>query len=631
MRGRLAVLTLLPLLGAQGSESRIVDGGFESSAAGHFWGNVYGTGPGRSERTQESPHAGAWCYWLHKDCPGGGAQLMGNVPVDGLAAFRLSFWYRGGGNLGIGYSHLENGKDALTRDTTGVPAGFRIECAPAAEWTLFSRAFVIPAAYRLPGAKVRLQFQVWGGETPRDWWLDDLTLEPCEAPPEATVPPVAVRVEMPTNPPAYGPYAFVTKPQIEMRDGLVYKDGRAHFWIGNGCDLGSAQATPVGMWLAKLQGADLLALEPGSRLTVARDDGTNAVIAAKGSPGNVSWQREARRLGFWTEAPMGPGPFRWSPIKAFVGKHPDFAEHYYDAGHGVTADHGSPLGLELLTANRLAFLNCITGDTEHVVELNREPGPNPTNRRIRRAFRAWAKRKYGTLAEACRVWRREYANWEEVVPIHLDASGMAANGPGQELALKRFAKESYPEFYYDWCQFHVDDNTEGTAAEIAAIKAANPKNPVTIDVRGHRIYGDTYMAYDPVRIGEMTDLMFIHYGLDSFRYNETPWHEDTFYRQTCFPHFMYGYFRTNVKTPFVDCEDIIREARLPGSNAEAMARNDLAQLHATPWRLPSGPVSRSMVAAFRAQAPWSREGGCPGCAYQAYLPAPSSALQLKRA
>ena len=577
----LATIGLLPVLGVQAGGNAVVNGGFENELRDNLWGSVYGAGPGVAERFRENPHTGTWCYRLRKERKPGGAQLMGSIPIEGVEAFELRFWYRGGGNFGIGYSHLENGREVSTMDTTGKPAGCRIECPPVKEWTLFTRRFTVPTSYRLPRARFRLQFQVWGGDEPREWWLDDLELMPCAPETKSAPPPVGVKVEVVPSGIKYAPVPCVIRSEVETRDGLLLRNGKPFFWVGNGCDLGSAQATPAGMWLAKLQGASVLALESGARLDV-REEGTNAIISAKAVPGNVSWQREARRLGFLTETPISTGPLRWSPLKAFSAAHPDFAEHFYDGGHGVAADHGSPLGRSILAATRRCFLDSLVDDADHIVELNREPGPNPRNLRIRRAFRDWAKRKYGTLDEACRTWRREYASWDEVVPIHLDPSQMPTDN--QELALKRFAKERYPEFYYDWCAFHIDDNTAGTAAEVEDVRRMTRGNRVTVDVRGHRIYGDSYMAYDPVRMDGLLDLVFIHYGLYSYRYNDTPYHEKTLYDGTCFPLFVYNYFRTNVKHPFIDCEDIVSEARLPGSNEAAMERNDLAGLHATPWK-----------------------------------------------
>jgi hypothetical protein len=47
---------------------------------------------------------------------------------------------------------------------------------------------------------------------------------------------------------------------------------------------------------------------------------------------------------------------------------------------------------------------------------------------------------------------------------------------------------------------------------------------------------------------------------------------------------MCNYFRTNVKTPMVDAEDIVSVASLPGSNMEAMEKNCLGALHGD-WKI----------------------------------------------
>ena len=409
------------------------------------------------------------------------------------------------------------------------------------------------------------------------------TVVPTAEPHEETVspPPLAVTVR-----PAPAERRFGALPVLERRtfaftNGYFTVDGKPTFLIGNGCDLGAAQASPTGLWLAKMQGVGFIALEAGINLSAGNVADGAVSISPTLAAGNVSWLRECRRLGFLTEAAMGHGPFVWSPLKALSKAHPDFAEIHGDMGHGIAFDANTELGRRLLVEKRSAFLNQIDHDG-FICEIGREPGPQPTNRRVRTAFREWAKRKYGTLDEACRTWRRRYSKWEDVLPPHLDDSEMAL--PGQHLALRKHAKASYPEMYYDWIAFVQKDVQRATANEIGDLRARFPDVPYTIDTRAHQHYSDSYCAYDPAETERLTDVAFIHCGFCAYDYNNTPWHAKTLANETCFPLFAGAYFRSNSAHPIVDAEDIVSTTLLPGSNAEAMERNDIAALHLSPWR-----------------------------------------------
>jgi hypothetical protein len=120
--------------------------------------------------------------------------------------------------------------------------------------------------------------------------------------------------------------------------------------------------------------------------------------------------------------------------------------------------------------------------------------------------------------------------------------------------------------------------------EISDLRSAGVKVPISCDIRGHRHYQDGYAAYEPSLILDKLNLFFLHYGHYSYFYNNAPWHLKTLLSQITFPLMMCNYFRTNVKTPMVDCEDIVSVVRLPGSNEESMAKNCLGSLHGE-WKI----------------------------------------------
>ena len=310
-----------------------------------------------------------------------------------------------------------------------------------------------------------------------------------------------------------------------------------------------------------------------------KDDGTNATLRATVNLAGVSHFRETARLGFYVDH-FGNGVYKWSSLKKFAEAHPDFGEIHYDHGHYINMDTGHPLGLALQTARREAYFRHVA-DVPGVAEMElcREPGPAPSNARAKRGFREWARRKYGTLEEACRVWRRTYATWDDVLPMPLEEC--EAYGYRARVALRRKEKADFPEMHYDWLQYLQDDYTACVKAEREELRARFPALPVTIDVRGHAIENDAYCVLDPERIDPLMDLFSIHFGAHAYSYGRgRRYHLPTLLDQTSFPFFSYNFFRTNTEKPIFNSEDIISKVAMPGIDAAALEVNDIAGHHA---------------------------------------------------
>lgn len=385
----------------------------------------------------------------------------------------------------------------------------------------------------------------------------------------------------PLPPEPVSPVPVIDDYEVAFTNGVITKDGVPRFWAGNGCDLGSGQATPAGLWLAKLQGVTMTTHEPGSKFAL-RDDGTNTEIRAGIRAGAQSWVREAIRLGMLTEMPIGGGQYFRSPLKEYSDAHPDFHEVCYQAGHGIQFDTSHPLGLRLLTNYRILPLDYLKGEPHFILELNREPGQNPTNARAREGFRQWAKEKYADLAEANATWGTAFASWDAVELPHMSADPSQAK---RWAVLRRNeTKEKWPNLYWDWMLYLQKYTRETLVGEMAPLRRRYPDMPMTIDVRGHRNNTDCYCAYDPTDVDKLVDLFFIHYHYTAYHYGQTPWDLKTLLDQTCFPLFCVNYLRTNTRKPLVDCEDIVSKAAVPFSSNDAMVRNDIAGLHKSSWK-----------------------------------------------
>jgi hypothetical protein len=561
----------------------IANGDFEKPLERNLWGGSFGAGPGSAGRSAVDPHSGKWCYRIHKECGPGGSQMIGRIPMEGIDTFEFSFWYKGSGTVAFSFACEDGKKDTPVLSGAGKPYRFYRVLPHSGGWKRWSHKMTLPPPYRRKGLLFRPQFQTYANNEPKTLLIDDLSLVAAKEDVKERSPEVSVRVEMPRKDFRYGPVDIKAPFSITYENGLVLRNGRPYFWVGNGCDLGSAQATPLGLWLAKVQGVSFVALESGMALGIKEESKTNALVYAKTRHNQVSWYREANRLGFLSEAPVTAGTFRWSPLKKYSLEHPGFAEHYYFLGHGLSADTGSRLGRDIVLANRLAFLESMGENANFICELGREPGPHPSNNRIKKAFREWSREKYGTLEKACKIWRRNFKSWDDVVPLHLDKDELSVGV--SSVALRKHAKSEYPEFYLDWMRFLQEDTAKCMENEISDLRKAGVAVPIASDVRGHRHYEDGYAAYEPPLVKDKLDIFFLHYGHLPFVYNNSPWHLKTLLAQTAFPLMMCNYFRTNVENPLIDCENIVSVARLPGSNEEAMAKNDLASLHGNGWKI----------------------------------------------
>ena len=205
-----------------------------------------------------------------------------------------------------------------------------------------------------------------------------------------------IRVEKQTAKVAYGPVPKVTSFEMKAQDGLLLKDGAARFWVGNGTEFAAIQSGPLAMWLAWLHGYPALSLYPGNAFkgAVAADGASE--IGVEILYGNVSWFREAVRLGFMCDF-FGNATYgnAWRVPEA-VRERPEVKEVLYDHGHYSSVDTGHSIGREMMFQKRFSTAMYFKDEPGvSYLELCREPGPNPSNKRIIDDFRAWARTKYG--------------------------------------------------------------------------------------------------------------------------------------------------------------------------------------------------------------------------------------------
>ena len=122
------------------------------------------------------------------------------------------------------------------------------------------------------------------------------------------------------------------------------------------------------------------------------ETGYRPVEKARSSPGWISWQREAARFGMLTEPHPLVGYDANSPLGRFCQAHPEWRDLYFDLGHYLAYDSGTPLAAEILGESfRHYFGHTFPNSGTDYCELAREPGVENCNARMRTGFRAFAR------------------------------------------------------------------------------------------------------------------------------------------------------------------------------------------------------------------------------------------------
>lgn len=387
------------------------------------------------------------------------------------------------------------------------------------------------------------------------------------------------------DPADVGPVPDLFPFSYAAKDGCLVRDGRAHFWFGDGCALSGYSSSPAGLWLARLQGIELVTQNgaAGASKLVMRDDDGTIDLRGESACGYYSWFRENLRFGMLAESPSGAGKWAKMPETEKVRQaHPDdFGDAVYDRGHFMGVDPLAKFGREIMLTKRRAWFDKVKGHGRLIAELNREPGPNPWNQRVRRDFRTWLRRKYGDLGTLNRVWQTSFADWESVGPAHLPPKEGQYRRV-QERDLRFEAQERNPARYYDWFLYMIDDCTESNRVETEDLRRHWP-GFVTCDTRSHPHEQDGYAMYCPDRLEPLWDIFFIHQGWFPVRYGDSPCDEETLFRTTSYPLFCFNYYRTNLEKPIVSAENVVVRIWAPGSNLATMARNDIAKFHEGTW------------------------------------------------
>lgn len=549
--------------------------GFEENAKGWRSGGAFGGDPGFVRITDKEAASGKKALHFRKEGSKGGAQIFCQLKAPAWnnaekAAALLAFRHKGKGMIVFIRFRNPGGREPMKNELgKELSVSYRV---PAAEkWTEFKKEFTVPQSYLKRHPVFELQFQMWGQG---DAYLDDVLfqvktdsavpapgrsaaissrgwLDFHEADSGSTLPPVGKL-----------PYEYGEK------DGVLTKNGKAHFYTGNST-FGGGQYVPETIWLARLLNYSMVTLDWGISVN-PRKVGDKLEITFPDPASSVSMFRELARNGLIVEHDSGNAAYIYRPEKRFAGEFPQLKEFLTSSSHFYSYDHNTEIGRKFhfnAWKNRYRYLK---GLPVMATEIYNELGYTPTHERVRREFREYAKKKYGSLENACKVWRKQFRSWDEVLPPHLSPDILPGAGSH---GFRKQMQQKYWQMNYDWLRFLQLDLIPGLAEMKKQFRTV-ADTPFLIDWRGHRTSdGDGYGAVDPDLLDSVIDINGLHTGVASFDYLGEAADETSVLNALTHNAMHFDFVASNNKKVTINPECIVGRTSTPGTNLESMRRN----------------------------------------------------------
>lgn len=458
-RAWVAFVCLLALCGTAAT-NLVVNGDFSAGMRGWLYGGSFGGGEGGVGLVTNK--SGKTLLRLEKSVGPGGTQVFSAMmPLSDATRYRLSFRYRmNEGLLFVRYFRRDGESWMAWKGPAGqqvtktYDALARNSSAESGLWQLFSCTNEVPRIARDDDVAIQLQFQTYPKPEGAGFFeVSDVVVEALDAPVVETPNTVSLSVRPTPLEEGYRPVEKVFDWKWEIKNGLFYRNGRPYFFCGWGERPGGGMDGAAGLWLARLQGIRFIGTYQHPDMRITRIGRAAYELAVRSRPGWISWQREAARFGMLTEPHPLTAYDRQSALGRFSIEHPEWKDLYFDLGHYLSCDTGTPLAADILgESHKHYFGHTFPNSGTDYCELAREPGPENCNARMRAAFRAFVRRKYGDdLALVNRVWKTDFASWDAVRPLHLDADAVAASA--NALSLRRHVFDRFTEHYYDFLKF----------------------------------------------------------------------------------------------------------------------------------------------------------------------------------
>lgn len=584
-----AVLAALPVFAGT---NLVPNPGFEQERnEGWRYGGVFGGAKGFVRVTRNEAAAGKQSLQFHKE-GGGGAQIFAQLKAPQWnnaqnAAVHLSFRYKGRHGI-VFVLFREAGSRKQLKNELGRNASVSYRLKETAEWTQFSRTFKVPQNLLRQSPLLDLQFQLWGQG---DLFLDEVSVtvdsdgrEP--APKTVSTSDYLKIYDVPsenTLPPLQGlPFQYGEK------DGVLTRDGKPFFYTGNST-FGGGQYVPETIWLARLLNYSMVTLDWGLSPRPQKVGDTLEIHYADPAS-SVSMFRELARNGLVVEHDTGNAAFIYSPLKRFLKDFPQLSDFLTSTSHFYSYDHNTEIGRRIHFngwKNRYRYLK---GFPVMATEIYNELGYTPTHERVQKGFREFAKKKYGTLAEANKVWGKDFKSWDTVFPPHLSPDILPGEGSH---GFRKQMQRKYWQLNYDWLRYTQLDLIPGLAEMKKQFRTV-ADSPFMIDWRGHGgTDSDGYAAVDPDLLDTVSDINGLHTGYYCYDYRGQPADEISVVTSLAHNVMHFDFVASNNRKVTINPECIVGRTTTPGSNLESMKQNSFRNF-AGEWKFRLEPDRSGM-------------------------------------
>lgn len=550
------------------------NGGFENPKSDWGWST-----PGRVERTEKEARTGKYSMRMHEDRQKSAAQLFGvplslNVNPTLPCKIRISFYYKGDGPmLHVGLYNQENGKSIPVKNELDKAVVSTFALKRSVDWTQSVHEITYPPKFLSGAPAVRLHLQRWGSGVPTETFLDDVAVEITNAPdqPEKKTDDAKLII----IPPPQTDNNMKPLPKLGytfgIKDGYLTRNDKP-FWYAGNYTIGGGQWQFATLWMMRLLNYSMTTLDWSTNYDVRKNKDGNYTIKYRDSESAISAIRELTRQNIIIEFDGGNYAYHYNNLRYTKGI-TGLADYYVPGSHFYSFDHNTPQGRQMHYNDWQTRFRFIKNMPLMGFECWNELGYTPSHERVLKGFRAYAQQKYGSMEEANKVWRRDFKNWNEVMPPHLSPDIL----PGTQAHQYRLEmRAKYFEQYYDWLHFLSLDFLPGFKKMKEHFRTFS-NAPWSVDMRAHRTYSDGYGVMDIDLLDDIIDIIMLHTWFDSFDYRGQPADAPSVLRSITNALLFHNYFRNNSNKPIINPEDIVSMVGVPGSSQDAMKRNCLAQ------------------------------------------------------
>ncbi len=555
------------LLAGEAESNLIPNGGFESGMRPGWFGGKFNDGEGGISIIEENVAEGKKAVYLtHKKGKGGTQLLSQPFGIPDKGSLKFSFQYKGRGVVSVRFKEKKDGKIIVAKTVNGEALTFGRSLKAESNWTKQEYVIQIPEQASGKQMYATIYSAVWN-----DGYLalDDMHLIPQQD--SGIIQPLKNKLVIQPVLPLSAKEKTMYKPlpdnglRMDYSGNCLLRNGKPYFWISDGDPVGGGQSGVAEAWLGRLLKVTIASISPPSPRSVKKDSHGNLQVVPRydTAMSMFSLMRELYRNKIFSEIYFQDW-YLYSPFRKYREQYPELAKAFVTGNHFFGCEPGDPNGRKLLEYQK-AFILRYTKDFPFMgVEDYRELGYYPNHPRALEVFRSFAKKKYGTLKEANRVWHKDFKDWKNVYPPHLDESGML--GYAAIMRLRSNALKQFPEMYYDWLICCTEDLTR-LLASMAEDYRKWTRAGLFHDMRSHQLEDEKYMTSNPELLEGLFDMTFLHIGTTMYdtKGKVLP---DEFLNHTMTELFAMNFMRTVSKKALMNSELIVSDVINPTKEAD---------------------------------------------------------------